>query len=68
MPGRTLKEVDELQKEINEYRPLSRNALKQVKEYYRSLSLESMTGVTITIIGVDSVFVWGKKPNGHGKD
>ena len=31
----TIKEVDALQKEINKYRPLSRNALKQLKEYYR---------------------------------
>jgi hypothetical protein len=35
MYERTVKTVDALQNDINEYRPLSRNALKQLKEYYR---------------------------------
>jgi hypothetical protein len=32
---RTMKKVDVLQKEIDSHRPLPRNALAQLREYYR---------------------------------
>ena len=37
-------QVDDLQKEINQYRPLKRNALKQLKEYYRIVLIYSSNG------------------------
>lgn len=73
MFGRTIKEVDELQKEINEYRPLSRNALKQLKEYYRigltyssnALEGNSLTETETKIVLEEGITIGGKPLKDH---
>jgi len=73
MAGRTLKEVDELQKEINEYRPLSRHALKQLKEYYRigltyssnALEGNSLTETETKIVLEEGITIGGKPLKDH---
>jgi len=73
MPGRIFKEVDELQKEINEYRPLSRNALKQLKEYYRigltyssnALEGNSLTETETKIVLEEGITIGGKPLKDH---
>jgi Fic family protein len=73
MFARTTKEVDELKKEINEYRPLSRNALKQVKEYYRigltyssnALEGNSLTETETKIVLEEGITIGGKPLKDH---
>jgi Fic family protein len=73
MSERTLKEVDELKKEINKYRPLSRNALKQLREYsrigltYSSNALEgnSLTETETKIVLEEGITIGGKPLRDH---
>jgi Fic family protein len=73
MYRRTLKEVDELQKEINEYRPLSRSALKQLKEHYRigltyssnALEGNSLTETETKIVLEEGITIGGKPLRDH---
>lgn len=63
-----LKEVDKLQEEINSYRPLSANILKQLKEYYRvgltyasnALEGNSLTETETKVVLEDGITVGGK--------
>src|SRR4030042_7008185 len=51
MHGKTMKEIDGLQKEINKFRPLPRNALKQLRDYYRielTYSSNALEGNSLT--------------------
>src|SRR4030042_1360851 len=73
MSERTLKEVDELKKEINKYRPLSRNALKQLREYYRigltyssnALEGNSLTETETKIVLEEGITIGGKPRKDH---
>ena len=73
MFGRTIKEVDELQREINEYRPLSQNTLKQLKEYYRigltyssnALEGNSLTETETKIVLEEGITIGGKPLKDH---
>jgi Fic family protein len=68
-----LSEVDELQKEINKYRPLSRHALKQLKEYYRiglTYSSNAIEGNSLTesetkVVIEDGITIGGKPLKDH---
>lgn len=61
-------EIDKLQEEINAYRPLSPNTLKQLKEYYRvgmtyasnALEGNSLTETETKVILEDGITVGGK--------
>src|SRR4030067_1545851 len=69
----TVREIDELQKEINQYRPLSRNALKQLKEYYRigltyssnALEGNSLTETETKIVLEEGITIGGKSLKDH---
>ena len=69
----TIKEVEALQKEINEYRPLSRHALKQLKEYYRigltyssnALEGNSLTETETKIVLEEGITIGGKPLKDH---
>jgi len=73
MSERTLKEVDGLKKEINKYRPLSRNALKQLREYYRigltyssnALEGNSLTETETKIVLEEGITIGGKPLKDH---
>jgi Fic family protein len=73
MFGKTLKEVDQLQKDINRYKPLSRNALKQVKQYYRigltyssnALEGNSLTETETKIVLEEGITIGGKPLKDH---
>lgn len=63
-----LKEIDALQKEINSYRPLPPETLKQLKEYYRvgltytsnALEGNSLTETETKVILEDGITIGGK--------
>ena len=63
-----LKEIDKLQKEINSLRPLPKDTLKQLKEYYRvgltytsnALEGNSLTETETKIILEDGITTGGK--------
>ncbi len=63
-----LSEIDQLQKEINSYRPLPATTLKQLKEYYRvgmtyasnALEGNSLTETETKVILEDGITVGGK--------
>ncbi|MFA4888207.1 MAG: Fic family protein [Candidatus Omnitrophota bacterium] len=63
-----LKEIDALQKEINSYRPLPANILKQLKEYYRvgftytsnALEGNSLTETETKVVLEDGITIGGK--------
>jgi Fic family protein len=73
MYERTVKAVDALQNDINEYRPLSRNALKQLKEYYRigltyssnALEGNSLTETETKIVLEEGITIGGKPLKDH---
>lgn len=73
MDERNVKAVDDLQKEINKYRPLSRNALKQLKEYYRigltyssnALEGNSLTETETKIVLEEGIAIGGKPLKDH---
>jgi len=63
-----LKEVDKLQEEINAYRPLPPNTLKQLKEYYRvgltytsnAIEGNSLTETETKVVLEDGITIGGK--------
>ena len=73
MHGGPLKEIDDLQKEINGYRSLSRSALKQLKEYYRigltyssnALEGNSLTETETKIVLEEGITIGGKPLKDH---
>jgi len=73
MHGKTLHQIDELQKEINGYRPLSRHALTQLKEYYRigltyssnALEGNSLTETETKIVLEEGITIGGKPLKDH---
>ena len=73
MYERSVKTVDDLQNDINEYRPLSRNALKQLKEYYRigltyssnALEGNSLTETETKIVLEEGIAIGGKLLKDH---
>ena len=73
MVGKTIKEIDALQKEINKYRPLPRNALKQLREYYRigltyssnALEGNSLTETETKIVLEEGITIGGKPLRDH---
>jgi len=73
MYGKTIKDVDGLQKEINKYRPLPRNALKQLREYYRigltyssnALEGNSLTETETKIVLEEGITIGGKPLKDH---
>jgi Fic family protein len=73
MYGRTLKGIDKLQEEINRYRPLSRSALRQLKEYYRigltyssnALEGNSLTETETKIVLEEGITIGGKPLKDH---
>lgn len=68
-----LKEVDKLQEEINQHRPLNRNALKQLKEYFRigltyssnAIEGNSLTETETKIVLEDGITIGGKPLKDH---
>lgn len=64
-----IKKIDDLQKEINQYHPLNRNILKQLKNYYKigltyssnALEGNSLTETETKIILEDGITI-GDKP------
>ncbi len=68
-----IKEADELKKELDKYRPLSRNILKQLKEYYRigltyssnALEGNSLTETETKIVLEDGITIGGKPLKDH---
>ena len=68
-----IKEADELQKEINKYKPLNSHALKQLREYYRigltytsnALEGSSLTEIETKIIIEDGITIGGKSLKEH---
>lgn len=76
-----LKEIDALQKEINSFRPLPPNTLKQLREYYRvgltyssnALEGNSLTETETKVILEDGITIGGKpikdyyEAVGHGE-
>jgi Fic family protein len=67
------KEIDSLQKEINTYKPLSTNLLKQIREYYRiglTFSSNALEGNTLTesetkIVIEEGITIGGKPLKDH---
>jgi Fic family protein len=67
------KEIDSLQREINSYRPLSPDFLKQIKEYYKiglTFSSNALEGNTLTesetkIVLEEGVAIGGKSLKDH---
>jgi|SRR3989339_81625 len=63
-----LKEIDKLQEEINAYRPLPPNTLKQLKEYYRvgltytsnAIEGNSLTETETKVVLEDGITIGGK--------
>ncbi len=68
-----LTEIDKLQKEINEFRPLEADALKQIKEYYRigltyssnALEGNSLTESETKIVIEEGLTIGGKPLKDH---
>lgn len=68
-----INEADQLQREINSMRPLSKNALKQLKEYYRigltyasnALEGNSLTETETKIVLEDGITIGGKPIKDH---
>lgn len=68
-----IKEAEQLQKEINAMRPLSKHALKQLKEYYRigltyssnALEGNSLTESETKIVLEDGITIGGKPLKDH---
>ncbi len=68
-----LKEIDELKKEMDAHRPLGKNALKQLKEYYRigltyssnALEGNSLTETETKIVIEDGITIGGKPLKDH---
>ncbi len=68
-----LSEIEELQREINQHRPLNRNALKQLKEYYRiglTYSSNAIEGNSLTesetkVVIEDGITIGGKPLKDH---
>lgn len=68
-----IKKIDDLQKEINQYRPLNRNILKQLKNYYKvgltyssnALEGNSLTETETKIILEDGITIGGKPLKDH---
>ena len=64
----TLTEIEKLQKEINTFRPLSKNTLKQLKQYYRigltyssnALEGNSLTETETKVVLEDGITIGGK--------
>ncbi len=73
MYGKTVKEMDSLQKEINKFRPLRRNALKQLRDYYRvgltyssnALEGNSLTETETKIVLEEGITIGGKPLKDH---
>jgi len=73
MGTRTIKEVDALQREINKFRPLSLNALNQLKEYYRigltyssnALEGNSLTETETKIVLEEGITIGGRPLKDH---
>src|SRR3972149_2291179 len=73
MYGKTIKDVDELQREIDNYRPLPRHALRQLKEYYRirltyssnALEGNSLTETETKIVLEEGITIGGKPLKDH---
>ena|SRR3990167_4054936 len=67
------KEIDQLQEEINKFRPLDKNLLKQIKEYYRivlTYSSNALEGNTLTetetkIVLEEGITIGGKPLKDH---
>ena len=67
------KEVDGLQAEINKFRPLSSNMLKQIREYYKiglTYSSNALEGISLTesetkVIIEDGITIGGKPIRDH---
>lgn len=67
------KEIDKLQEEINNFRPLDNNLLKQIKEYYRigltytsnALEGNSLTETETKIVLEDGITIGGKPLRDH---
>lgn len=65
--------VDELQKEINKFRPLSKNNLKQLKDYYKigltyssnALEGNSLTESETKVVIEEGITIGGKPLNDH---
>jgi Fic family protein len=70
---RTMKKVDVLQKEVGSHRPLPRNALAQLKEYYRigltyasnALEGNSLTETETKIVLEEGITIGGKPLKDH---
>lgn len=68
-----LKDVDKLQQEISRHRPLNRNALKQLKEYFRigltyssnAIEGNSLTETETKIVLEDGITIGGKPLKDH---
>jgi len=68
-----INDVDRLQEQINKYRPLSPNAVSQLKEYYRigltyssnALEGNSLTEIETKIILEDGITIGGKSIREH---
>ncbi len=68
-----IKDIEKIQKEINQYRPLSQHAVKQLKEYYRigytyssnALEGNSLTETETKIILEDGITIGGKSIKEH---
>ncbi|OGS18244.1 MAG: cell filamentation protein Fic [Elusimicrobia bacterium RIFOXYA2_FULL_50_26] len=68
-----IKEIDEQQKRINAYRPLSKEALKQLKEYYRigltyssnAIEGNSLTETETKIVIEEGITIGGKPLKDH---
>jgi Fic family protein len=68
-----IKEIDQIQQEINKQRPLTRNALKQLKEYYRigftyssnAIEGNSLTETETKIVIEDGITIGGKPLKDH---
>lgn len=67
------KQIDDLQAQINDYRPVSKDLLKQIKEYYRvgltytsnAIEGNSLTETETKIIIEDGITVSGKSVKEH---
>ncbi len=68
-----IKLIDELQQEINNYRPLSRDSLRQLREYYKvgltytsnALEGNSLTETETKIVLEDGITIGGKPLKDH---
>ena len=73
MHGKTVKEIDGLQKEINKFSPLPRNALKQLRDHYRigltyssnALEGNSLTETETKIVLEKGITIGGKPLKDH---